>query len=71
MNRVDKLIDLLKEISTNYPEALDEIEEDLKDILLFYKDKENYIPPEKVEVRPIKCKLLPAVIRSPFILDVE
>lgn len=70
-SRVAKCFDLLDELLTKYPRSIDEVEEELVMNLEYYRDLASYIPQDKVEVKTIKCKILPATVRPPLALDLE
>lgn len=70
-DRVTKCFDLLGELLTTYPRSIDEVEEELVMNLEYYKDLSTYVPQEKIEVKSIICKILPAVVREPLALDLE
>lgn len=68
-NRVTKCFNLLSELLTKYPRSIDEVEEELLMNLEFYKDLANYVLEEKIESKPIMCKILPTKLRPPIVMD--
>lgn len=70
-SRLDRISLLLEEISTKYPSDLAEVEDYLIDLISYYSDRDDYIAPEKVEYELIRCKILPAEVRPPLILDFD